>query len=135
MTPHSPELPGDITRWPGYPLEYLICQNRSQRAAAVEVGNIMRFAEISQERTRIWWRVSMAREWPTGGKWAEAKRAGIEPALLALQRLKARLKVTDDGGAIIAPSTASPDELDAALGALGLAHLERRSTEAGAVAA
>jgi|GEM_PF-1309580 len=135
MTPRGPELPGDITKWPSYAVEFLICQNRMQRAAAVEVGNVMRFAETSTTRTRQWWRVSTAHEWPQSGKRADSKRAGIEPGLLALQRLKVRLRITDDGGAIIAPSTASSEELSEALAALGLAHLERRSTEAGAVAA
>lgn len=126
-----PELPESIVEWPTYAMEYLICLNRQRRAMG---GKPDHCAMEATRPARLWWRNSTAHRWPTSGKRAEAKRQGIEPALLTLRRLEARLRTTERAASIIAPAAASPDELAEALAALGLESLPILS-DAGEVAA
>lgn len=115
-----PELPERINDWPGAAFAFGIADYRTRRGKPSEDGRI---AAESVGCTRNWWRVSNAHQWPTGGKLAQRLEAGIEPALLELRRMGARLRHDGNGASIMAPAAVSPDDLAGALVALGLQSL------------
>lgn len=114
-----PDLPESIVEWPSYAVEYLVCLNRIRRAAG---GFEDPTASEVIQRTRLWWRRSTAHLWPTMGRRSEANRQGIEPALLTLRQLKARLRASEGMASILAPHGACEALIDA-LKALGLENL------------
>jgi hypothetical protein len=128
MTPHRPELPESLGEWPSVAVEFVVALNRIRRA---EGGNPIHEAADITQQARLWWRNSSAHLWPTSGKQAEVRRHGIEPALLALRRLGAKLKENERGAWIEAPAAAPDNALAEAAAALGLEHLARRAGEAG----
>lgn len=123
-----PELLERIECWPSYAIEMLIGLNKLRRAGTPSHLDNQTAME-SVRHTRAWWRYSSAHAWPTRGKRADDLRAGIEPGLLTLHKLKARLIREGDGAAIVAPFGIAEHDLREALGALGLDHLPVRWAE------
>lgn len=128
---HRPELPNRINDWPGAAFAFAIADYRARRGEPSEDGRI---AAESVGCTRNWWRVSNAHQWPTGGKLAQRRQDGIEPALLALRGMGARLRQDGNGASIVALVSTPAEDLAEALNALGLESLPV-VTEAGEVAA
>jgi hypothetical protein len=133
-TSPAPALPESLADWSGYAVEVAIVLNKLRRAKTPSHLDNQTAME-SVRHARAWWRHSTAHQWPERGKKAEALRAGIEPGLMALRGLRARLVREGEGAVIEAPGLVDSNELRAALAALGLDHLPIRSVEAGRQAA
>lgn len=121
MTQNAPDLPESMTQWPSIAVEFVISLNRIRRESGQADTNEQAARTLRHART--WWSVSTAHQWPERGKRAKALETGVEPALVVMNRHGVRIIHDGQGPAIQIPSATDNPELQAALQALGLAHL------------